>query len=145
MFFSFLTFSLSWIINLFLVLPKSSLPEIKKIRALIKKSAKSKTSICLNHLIKYKLVERFNFNQYQIIQVTVNFVRLNLKYKILLYQSISIDNNLKVLFFYFGKYLISIILWLKILIFIVLYTIWPFNLYIYECFFLLYFINFELE
>jgi len=36
-------------------------------------------------------------------------VRLNLKYKILLYQSISIDNNLKVLFFYFGKYLIAII------------------------------------
>ena len=59
---------------------------------------------------KSKLVERSNFNQYQIIQVTVNFVRLNLKYKILLYQSISIDNNLKVLFFYFGKYLISIIL-----------------------------------
>jgi len=57
-------------------------------------------------------------------------VRLNLKYKIFLYQSISIDNNLKVLFFYFGKYLISIIFVIKNFDFIVLYTIWPFNLYI---------------
>jgi len=40
-------------------------------------------------------------------------VRLNLKYKIFLYQSISIDNNLKVLFFYFGTYLISIIFVIK--------------------------------
>jgi len=43
----------------------------------------------------------------------VNFMRLNLKHKILLYQSISIDNNLKVLFFYFGTYLISIIFVIK--------------------------------
>jgi len=57
-------------------------------------------------------------------------VRLNLKYKILLYQSISIDNNLKVLFFYFGKYLISIIFVIKNFDFRCLYTIWPFNLYI---------------